>query len=172
LNERHYGALQGLDKAATAKQYGEEKVHLWRRSYDIAPPPLTMDDKRHPIWDPRYKSLSESDLPCTESLKDTVIRFLPYWGEALAPALTSGRRVIVAAHGNTLRALVKFLDGISDEEIVGLEIPTGAPLVYELDEHLQPVARYYLGTSSIAAEAQKSLDHIVHDRTAATEKQS
>jgi 2,3-bisphosphoglycerate-dependent phosphoglycerate mutase len=172
LNERHYGALQGLDKAATAERYGDEQVHLWRRSYDIQPPPLTRDDKRHPAWDPRYQSVPETALPCTESLKDTVVRFLPYWEEALEPALRTGRRIIVAAHGNTLRALVKFLDGISDDEITELEIPTGCPLVYELDERLQPVARYYLGSSSTVVQAQEALDHIVHDRRAATEKQS
>ena len=172
MNERHYGALQGLDKAATAERYGDEQVHLWRRSYDIQPPPLTRDDKRHPAWDPRYQSVPETALPCTESLKDTVVRFLPYWEEALEPALRTGRRIIVAAHGNTLRALVKFLDGISDDEITELEIPTGCPLVYELDERLQPVARYYLGSSSTVVQAQEALDHIVHDRRAATEKQS
>ena len=128
LNERHYGALQGLNKAETAKRYGDEQVHLWRRSYDISPPALTKDDKRHPAHDPRYKDLGESDLPHTESLKDTVTRFLPYWREALAPYLQTGRRPIIAAHGNTLRALVKYLEGISDAKIAQLEIPTGIPL--------------------------------------------
>jgi 2,3-bisphosphoglycerate-dependent phosphoglycerate mutase len=131
LNERHYGALQGLNKAATAKQYSEEQVHLWRRSYDVPPPALTKEDKRHPVYDPRYKGLPEAVLPCTECLKDTVTRFLPYWSEGLAPSLNAGRRSIIAAHGNTLRALVKYRDGISDAEIPELEIPTGIPLVSE-----------------------------------------
>jgi 2,3-bisphosphoglycerate-dependent phosphoglycerate mutase len=161
LNERHYGALQGLNKAATAKRYSAEQVHIWRRSYDVPPPALTKDDKRHPIYDPRYKSLPEGDLPTTECLKDTVTRFLPYWSEALAPSLRAGRRSIIAAHGNTLRALVKYLDGISDADIPELEIPTGIPLVYELDDSLRPSARYYLGNSPVVSEAQKALDHVV-----------
>ena len=161
LNERHYGALQGLNKAATAKRYSDEQVHLWRRSYDIRPPALTKDDKRHPIYDPRYKGLPEEDLPCTESLKDTVTRFLPYWSEALAPSLSAGHSPIIAAHGNTLRALVKYLDGISDADIPELEIPTGIPLVYELDQGLIPAARYYLGNSPVVAQAQQALDHVV-----------
>ena len=161
LNERHYGALQGLNKAATAKRYSDEQVHLWRRSYDVPPPALTKDDKRHPMYDPRYKSLPEGDLPCTECLKDTVTRFLPYWKEALEPSLRAGHRSIIAAHGNTLRALVKYLDGISDANIPELEIPTGIPLVYELDESLRPSARYYLGNSPVVAKAQEALDHVV-----------
>ena len=162
LNERHYGALQGLNKAATAKRYSDEQVHLWRRSYDVPPPALTKKDKRHPGYDPRYKSLPESDLPCAECLKDTVTRFLPYWKEALAPSLQAGRKPIIAAHGNTLRALVKYVDGISDSEISALEIPTGIPLVYELDESLRPLARYYLGNSPVVAKAQEALDHVVN----------
>jgi 2,3-bisphosphoglycerate-dependent phosphoglycerate mutase len=165
LNERHYGALQGLNKAATAKQYSDEQVHLWRRSYDVAPPALTRDDKRHPIHDPRYKNLPEKDLPCTESLKDTVTRFLPYWTEGLAPSLQAGRSVIVAAHGNTLRALVKYLEGISDIEIPQLEIPTGIPLVYQLNESLEPSTRYYLGDSPAAVQAQDHLDHLIRSST-------
>src|ERR1700738_4162766 len=161
LNERHYGALQGLNKAATAKRYSDEQVHLWRRSYDVPPPALTKDDRRHPIYDPRYKNLPEGDLPSTECLKDTVTRFLPYWREALQPSLRTGRRSIIAAHGNTLRALVKYLEGISDADIPELEIPTGIPLVYELDESLRPLARYYLGNSPVVAQAQEALDHVV-----------
>jgi 2,3-bisphosphoglycerate-dependent phosphoglycerate mutase len=161
LNERHYGALQGLNKAATAKQYSSEQVHLWRRSYDVPPPALTKDDKRHPIHDPRYNNLHEGDLPCTESLKDTVTRFLPYWTEALAPSLQAGRRLMVAAHGNTLRALVKYLEGVSDTDIPELEIPTGIPLIYELNERLEPLTRYYLGNSSLVAQAQEALNHLV-----------
>ncbi len=145
LNERHYGALQGLNKSETAKKYGEEQVHKWRRSYDIRPPPLTKDDDRYPGKDPRYKELSESELPLTECLKDTVERFLPYWKEVIAPTVKSGKKVLVAAHGNSLRALVKYLDNISDEEIPKLNIPTGIPLVYELDEDLRPIRHYYLG---------------------------
>jgi 2,3-bisphosphoglycerate-dependent phosphoglycerate mutase len=161
LNERHYGALQGLNKAATAKRYSDEQVHLWRRSYDVPPPALTKEDKRHPMYDPRYRTLCEEELPCTECLKDTVTRFLPYWKETLAPSLRAGRRSIIAAHGNTLRALVKYLDGISDADIPELEIPTGIPLVYELDESLHPLARYYLGNSPVVAQAQQALDHVV-----------
>jgi 2,3-bisphosphoglycerate-dependent phosphoglycerate mutase len=161
LNERHYGALQGLNKAATAKQYSDEQVHLWRRSYDVPPPALTKEDKRHPMYDPRYRTLCEEELPCTECLKDTVTRFLPYWKETLAPSLRAGRKSVIAAHGNTLRALVKYVDGISDSEIPELEIPTGIPLVYELDECLRPLARYYLGDSPVVAKAQEALDHVV-----------
>ena len=161
LNERHYGALQGLNKAMTAQKYSDEQVHLWRRSYDVPPPALTKEDKRHPRYDPRYKTVPEADLPCTECLKDTVTRFLPYWSAALAPTLTAGRSPIVAAHGNTLRALVKYLDGISDAAIPELEIPTGVPLIYELDDNLHPLAHYYLGNSPAGEEAQKHLDHVV-----------
>jgi 2,3-bisphosphoglycerate-dependent phosphoglycerate mutase len=153
LNERHYGALQGLNKAETAAKHGLEQTQLWRRSYDVPPPPLPPDDPRHPRYDPRYRSLRPEELPATESLKDTVQRFLPYWHERIAPALHAGQRVIIAAHGNSLRALVKYLDRISDAEIVGLNIPTGIPLVYELDDDLQPLRHYYLGDPEAIAQA-------------------
>jgi 2,3-bisphosphoglycerate-dependent phosphoglycerate mutase len=146
LNERHYGALQGLNKAETAQKFGEEQVHIWRRSYDIRPPALEKDDERFPGKDPRYKYLTKKELPLTECLKDTVERFLPYWKETIAPAIMSGKKVIIAAHGNSLRALVKYLDDIPDQEIVGLNIPTGIPLVYELDEKLKPLKHYYLAS--------------------------
>jgi 2,3-bisphosphoglycerate-dependent phosphoglycerate mutase len=145
LNERHYGALQGLNKAETAKQYGEEQVKIWRRSYNTQPPALEKSDPRYPGHDPRYKELSESELPLTECLKDTVARFVPYWENTIAPMVKSGKRVLVTAHGNSLRALVKYLDNIPDDEIVELNIPTGIPLVYELDENLKPIKHYYLG---------------------------
>ena len=153
LNERHYGALQGLNKAETAAKHGLEQTQLWRRSYDVPPPPLPPDDPRHPRYDPRYRSLRPEELPATESLKDTVQRFLPYWHERIAPALHADQRVIIAAHGNSLRALVKYLDRISDAEIVGLNIPTGIPLVYELDDDLQPLRHYYLGDPEAIAKA-------------------
>jgi 2,3-bisphosphoglycerate-dependent phosphoglycerate mutase len=153
LNERHYGALQGLNKKETAAKHGDEQVLIWRRSYDIPPPPLTADDERHPSHDPRYGELSASDLPLTESLKDTVARFLPYWHGTIAPAITSGRRVLVAAHGNSLRALVKYLDNVSESDIVELNIPTGIPLVYELDGDLKPLRHYYLGNPDAASAA-------------------
>ncbi len=152
LNERHYGALQGLNKADTAKKYGDEQVHIWRRSYDIQPPALEKSDERFPGHDPKYKNLDSADIPLTECLKDTVNRFLPYWKETIAPTIKSGKKVIIAAHGNSLRALVKYLDNIPDEEIVGLNIPTGVPLIYELDENLKPIKHYYLGD---AAEIEK-----------------
>jgi len=145
LNERHYGALQGLNKAETAERFGEAQVKIWRRSYDVRPPALEKSDPRWPGHDPRYKDLSEAELPLTECLKDTVARFLPYWHETIAPAVKAGQRVVIAAHGNSLRALVKYLDNISDQEIVGLNIPTGIPLVYELGEDLKPIRHYYLG---------------------------
>ena len=145
LNERHYGDLQGLNKAEMAVKFGEEQVHVWRRSYDIPPPPLDLDDKRHPRFDPRYASLALEQLPATESLKITLERVLPYWHEVLAPEIKSGKSLLIAAHGNSLRAMVKYLDNISDEEIPGLNIPTGVPLVYELDEELKPISSYYLG---------------------------
>ena len=145
LNERHYGALQGLNKAETAQKYGDEQVLIWRRSYDIPPPVLDKDDDRYPGNDPRYKDLTEGELPLTECLKDTVERFLPYWHETIAPTLKEGKKVIIAAHGNSLRALVKYLDDISDEDILKLNIPTGIPLVYELDDSLKPIKHYYLG---------------------------
>jgi 2,3-bisphosphoglycerate-dependent phosphoglycerate mutase len=145
LNERHYGALQGLNKAETAAKFGEDQVKIWRRSYDIPPPVLTPDDERYPGRDPRYQGLTKEELPLTECLKDTVARFLPLWHETIAPAIKSGQRVIIAAHGNSLRALVKYLDGVSEADIVELNIPTGMPLVYELDDDLRPLNRYYLG---------------------------
>ncbi|HTL45269.1 MAG TPA: 2,3-diphosphoglycerate-dependent phosphoglycerate mutase [Vicinamibacterales bacterium] len=153
LNERHYGALQGLNKAETAAKHGDAQVKIWRRSYDIPPPALERADPRHPSRDPRYAALAESELPLTESLKDTVARFLPYWHDTIAPAVTSGRRVLIAAHGNSLRALVKYLDNISEPAIVELNIPTGIPLVYELDSRLKPVRHYYLGDADAAAAA-------------------
>jgi 2,3-bisphosphoglycerate-dependent phosphoglycerate mutase len=153
LNERHYGALQGLNKAETAEKHGEAQVKIWRRAYDIAPPPLTSDDPRHPSHDPRYRSLDPKDLPSTECLKDTVARFLPLWHDEIAPAVRRGQRVLIAAHGNSLRALVKYLDGISDADIVELNIPTGIPLVYELDDNLKPIKSYYLGDPEAAKKA-------------------
>ncbi|MGE0863099.1 MAG: 2,3-diphosphoglycerate-dependent phosphoglycerate mutase, partial [Vicinamibacterales bacterium] len=153
LNERHYGALQGLNKAETAAKHGEAQVKIWRRAYDIPPPPLTADDPRHPSRDPRYKELAPSELPLTESLKDTVARFLPYWHESIAPAVAAGQRVLIAAHGNSLRALVKYLDNVSDSDIVELNIPTGIPLVYELDAALKPIKSYYLGDAEAAKKA-------------------
>ena len=145
LNERHYGALQGLNKAETAAKFGEEQVLQWRRSYDVPPPALERSDPRHAGGDPRYADLAESELPLTECLKDTVARFVPYWSRTIAPEVRRGKRVILVAHGNSLRALVKYLDGIGDKEILDLNIPTGIPLVYELDSELQPVRHYYLG---------------------------
>ncbi|MFA4971072.1 MAG: 2,3-diphosphoglycerate-dependent phosphoglycerate mutase [bacterium] len=145
LNERHYGALQGLNKAEMAQAHGEEQVKIWRRSYDIPPPALTPDDRRWSGRDPRYKGLTKEELPATECLKDTVNRFLPYWHGTIAPTIKSGKKVIIAAHGNSLRALVKYLDDVSDQDIVNLNIPTGMPLVYELDADLKPSNRYYLG---------------------------
>ena len=145
LNERHYGALQGLNKAETAAKFGEDQVKIWRRSYDIQPPALAPEDPRYPGHDPRYRDLTPEQLPLTECLKDTVARFLPYWHETIAPAVREGKKVLIAAHGNSLRALVKYLDDIPDQDIVELNIPTGMPLVYELDENLKPMTRYYLG---------------------------
>jgi len=145
LNERHYGALQGLRKAEMAAKVGEEQVHIWRRSYDTQPPFLKKTDKMYPGNDPRYRELDEKDLPLTESLKDTINRFIPYWHEALAPAIKSGKHVIISAHGNSLRALVKYLDNVGEKDIVNLNIPTGIPLVYELDDSLKPISHYYLG---------------------------
>ena len=145
LNERHYGALQGLNKAETAEKFGNEQVHIWRRSYDIQPPALTQEDERFPGRDRRYDDMDKKDLPLTECLKDTVARFLPFWHETIAPSIKAGQRVLIAAHGNSLRALVKYLDNIPDDEIVELNIPTGVPLVYELDDNLKPIKHYYLG---------------------------
>jgi 2,3-bisphosphoglycerate-dependent phosphoglycerate mutase len=153
LNERHYGALQGLNKAETAARYGEAQTKIWRRSYDIPPPPLSPDDERHPSRDPRYGSLAPDELPLTESLKDTVARFLPFWHAPIAPAIRSGQRVLIAAHGNSLRALVKYLDHISDADIVERNIPTGIPLVYELGDDLTPIRSGYLGDPAAAAAA-------------------
>jgi 2,3-bisphosphoglycerate-dependent phosphoglycerate mutase len=157
LNERHYGALQGLNKAETAERHGEEQVKVWRRSYDIPPPKLTVDDPRFPGNDPRYAGLAAASLPLTESLKDTVARFLPLWHETIAPAVKSGRRVVIAAHGNSLRALVKYLDNIPDSEIVGLNIPTGIPLVYELSDDMKPIRHYYLGDPEAVARAAQAV---------------
>jgi 2,3-bisphosphoglycerate-dependent phosphoglycerate mutase len=162
LNERHYGALQGLNKAETAARFGEQQVLTWRRSYAVAPDPLKPDDPRWPARDARYKHLAASEIPATESLRDTVTRVIPFWKDSIAPAIQRGRRVIVAAHGNSLRALIKYLDGISDDDIVGLNIPTAQPLVYELDEQLKPLRHYYLGdadeiaraTAAVAAQGQ------------------
>ena len=145
LNERHYGNLQGLNKSEMAQKFGEEQVHIWRRSYDVPPPPLELTDERHPKFDPRYASLTPEQLPATESLKITLERVLPYWHSTLVPAITSSKRIIIAAHGNSIRALVKYLDDISDDEITGLNIPTGLPLVYELSGDLKPIKSYYLG---------------------------
>jgi 2,3-bisphosphoglycerate-dependent phosphoglycerate mutase len=157
LNERHYGALQGLNKAETAAKHGEDQVKIWRRAYAIAPPPLAADDSRHPSRDPRYKDLRPADLPLTESLKDTVARFLPYWQESISPPIKAGKRVLIAAHGNSLRALVKYLDHVSDEAIVELNIPTGIPLVYELDDDLKPLRHYYLGDPEAARKAAEAV---------------
>jgi 2,3-bisphosphoglycerate-dependent phosphoglycerate mutase len=153
LNERHYGALQGLNKAQTAAKFGDEQVLIWRRSYDVPPPPLDESDPRNPGNDPRYRELSRSEPPLTECLKDTVARFLPYWHQTIVPAIQSGKKVIITAHGNSLRAVVKHLDHISDQDIVGLNIPTGAPLVYELDDQLRPLRNYYLGDPDAIARA-------------------
>jgi 2,3-bisphosphoglycerate-dependent phosphoglycerate mutase len=157
LNERHYGDLQGLNKAETAAKFGDEQVLVWRRSYDIPPPPLDKSDERWPGHDPRYKDLPEADLPVTECLKDTVARFLPYWHETIAPVVRSGKKVIIAAHGNSLRALVKYLDHVSDEDIINLNIPTGIPLVYELDDDLKPIRHYYLGDQSAIEAAMHAV---------------
>ena len=157
LNERHYGALQGLNKGETAAKYGDEQVLVWRRSYDIPPPPLEKSDERWPGHDPRYAGMADADLPLTECLKDTVARFLPLWHEKIAPTVKSGKRVIIAAHGNSLRALVKYLDNVSDEDIINLNIPTGVPLVYELDADLKPIKHYYLGDQDAIASAMNAV---------------
>ena len=145
LNERHYGALQGFNKSDMAAKYGPEKIHIWRRSYEVSPPPLAVTDKRHPSFDKHYAHLKKEELPCTETLKDTLKRVLPYWKEAIVPELIAGKKVLISAHGNSLRALVKHLDIISDEEIVGFNIPTGIPLVYELDDDLRVKSHHFLG---------------------------
>lgn len=153
LNERHYGALQGLNKAETAAKFGDEQVLVWRRSYDTPPPVLTPDDERYPGHDPRYAGLSQEELPLTESLKETVARVIPYWHAEIAPAIKAGQKVVIAAHGNSLRALVKYLDEMSEDAIIKLNIPTGVPLVYELDENLKPIKSYYLGDPEEIAKA-------------------
>ena len=157
LNERHYGALQGLNKAETAARFGEEQVLLWRRAYAVAPNPLEKDDPRWAGNDPRYKHLKPHEVPATECLKDTVARVVPFWNDSIAPAISRGRRVLVAAHGNSLRALIKYLDGVSDEDIVGLNIPTARPLIYELDADLKPVRNYYLGDADEIARAMAAV---------------
>ena len=157
LNERHYGSLQGLNKAEMAVKFGEEQVKLWRRSYDVPPPALDLDDPRHPRFDPRYAGMDPKDLPASECLKDTVNRMLPYWHNTIAPAIKSGKRVLITAHGNSLRALVKYLDNISDDEIVGLNIPTGIPLVYELDADLKPINHYYLADEEAVKKAAEAV---------------
>jgi 2,3-bisphosphoglycerate-dependent phosphoglycerate mutase len=157
LNERHYGALQGLNKAQTAAKYGDEQVLIWRRSYTVPPPALEEPDPRCPGTDARYQGLNASELPLTECLKDTVARFLPYWHQTIVPTIRAGKKVVIAAHGNSLRALVKYLDNISDEEIVALNIPTGVPLVYELDDQLKPTRRYYLGDPEEVAKAEAAV---------------
>jgi len=157
LNERHYGALQGLNKAETAARHGEEQVHIWRRSYDVRPPALDRTDERYPGKDPRYQGLKEGEIPVTECLKDTVERFMPFWRETVVPVIREGKRVILAAHGNSLRALVKFLDNVSDEDIPGVNIPTGIPLVYELDDDLRARAHYYLGDAEDVRKATEAV---------------
>ncbi len=157
LNERHYGALQGLNKAETAAEHGEEKVLIWRRSYDIPPPPLEKSDDRYPGKDPRYADLDEKNIPTTECLKDTVERFLPFWHDIIAPSIKEGKKVLIAAHGNSLRALVKYLDELSEEEVIKLNIPTGLPLVYELDENLKPIKSYYIGDEEEVRKAMEAV---------------
>lgn len=159
LNERHYGSLQGLNKGETAEKFGEEQVLIWRRSYDIPPPELEKDDERYPGHDPRYANLDPEQLPLTECLKDTVDRFLPYWHESIAPEIRSGKRVIIAAHGNSLRALAMYLDDLSEDEVLKLNIPTGMPLVYELDDDLKPIKSYYLGDPE---EVKKAMDAVAN----------
>jgi len=157
LNERHYGALQGLNKAETAAKYGDEQVLVWRRSYDVPPNPLDPDDARTSYNDPRYKGLKREQIPLTECLKDTVARVMPAWDEEIAPAIKAGRKILISAHGNSLRALIKSLDGISDKDIVGLNIPNGQPLVYELDANLKPIKSYYLGDQEAIEAAMKAV---------------
>ncbi|MDO5563503.1 MAG: 2,3-diphosphoglycerate-dependent phosphoglycerate mutase [Synergistaceae bacterium] len=157
LNERHYGALQGLNKSDTAAKYGEDQVKIWRRSYGTRPPLLEKTDERYPGSDPRYAGLDEKDIPAGECLADTVARVMPYWENVIAPAIKSGKRIIVAAHGNSIRALVKYLDNISEDDIIGVNIPTATPLVYELDEDLKPIKHYYLGDTEAIAKAQAAV---------------
>jgi 2,3-bisphosphoglycerate-dependent phosphoglycerate mutase len=166
LNERHYGALQGLNKPETAERYGEKQVKIWRRSYDIPPPALTKDDPRYPGNDPRYSNLKPQEVPFTECLKDTVARVLPCWHEVIAPAVKSGIRVLVAAHGNSMRAIVKMLDNVSDNDIVGLDIPTGFPLVYELDDDLRPIRSYYLGDPETIKKAIQAVKDQLKNKSA------
>ena len=157
LNERHYGALQGLNKAETAERHGMEQTNIWRRSYDIPPPALSADDPRSPVTDPRYQNLRRDEVPLTECLKDTVERFLPYWHQTIVPSLRNGQRVLIAAHGNSLRALLKYLDNVSDAEIVGINVPTGIPLVYELTDDLKPLRHYYLGDPEAVKKATEAV---------------
>ena len=164
LNERHYGALQGLNKAEMAEKFGEAQVKIWRRSYDVPPPALEWDDERHPRFDPRYASLPSEKLPATEALKNTLERVLPYWHSTLAPVIKSGKRMLIAAHGNSIRALVKYLDNISDADIPELNIPTGVPLVYELDEDLKPITHYYLGDAEEAAKKAAAVANQAKER--------
>jgi 2,3-bisphosphoglycerate-dependent phosphoglycerate mutase len=157
LNERHYGSLQGLNKAETAKKYGDEQVLVWRRSYDVPPPPMNKDDEGYAGKDRRYAHLNEDDLPLSECLKDTVDRFLPLWENTIAPQIKAGKQIMIAAHGNSLRALIKYLDGVTDEDILGMNFPTGMPLVYELDEDLKPISRQYLGDPEKVAKAMDAV---------------
>lgn len=157
LNERHYGALQGLNKAETAEKHGDEQVLIWRRSYDIPPPAMSVSDTAYAGKDRRYSGLNESDIPLTECLKDTVARFLPLWEKVIAPRIKAGKKVLITAHGNSLRALIKYLDGVSEEEIIGMNVPTGMPLVYELDECLVPLNRRYLGDPNRVAKAMQAV---------------
>lgn len=159
LNERHYGALQGLNKSETAAKYGEDQVKIWRRSYDIPPPPLERTDERYPGNDPRYTDMAKNELPLTECLKDTVARFLPYWFDTIAPAVKAGKKVVIAAHGNSLRALVKYLDNVSEQDIINLNIPTAMPLVYELADDLKPLNHYFLGDPE---EVKKAMDAVAN----------
>jgi 2,3-bisphosphoglycerate-dependent phosphoglycerate mutase len=165
LNERHYGALQGLNKADVAAKHGDAQVKIWRRSYDIPPPAIPSSDPQHPSRDRRYRDLKRDELPLTESLKDTVARFLPYWHETIAPDIRAGRKVLIAAHGNSLRALVKYLDNVSDEEIVELNIPTGIPLVYLLNDELQPLQKFYLGDPEAVKNATAAIANQARART-------
>ncbi len=157
LNERHYGALQGLDKAETAAKHGEEQVKIWRRSYDVPPPPLEDNDPRHPKFDARYKDIDPKKLPATESLKETVARVVPFWESSIVPEIKKGKKIVIAAHGNSLRALVKYLDNVSEKDILELNIPTGTPLVYELDANLKPIKHYYLGDQEAIKKAMESV---------------
>ena len=165
LNERHYGALQGLNKTETVEKHGMEQVHIWRRSYDIQPPALAPDDERWPGKDPRYAGLKSDELPLTECLKDTVARFLPYWHDTIAPSVRNGKRVLITAHGNSLRALVKYLDNVPEDEIVGFNIPTGVPLVYELEDDLTPIRNYYLGDPEAIRKATQAVANQLKKRT-------